>query len=97
MVEHSTPIDVGWFSHENPFEMDIHDFRYAGDAMKFFGGTPSPAPFILANESLSLLESFGYEKIYTRIQSSLSKLTKNIAPEILTSPEIARRAARLWF
>lgn len=96
MVEHSAPIDVGWFSHENPFEMDIHDFRYAGDAMKFFGGTPSPAPFILANESLSLLESFGYEKIYARIQSSLSKLTKNIAPEILTSPrDSAARGAAL--
>jgi kynureninase len=32
------PADVGWFSHENPFEFDIHDFRYAGDALRFWGG-----------------------------------------------------------
>ena len=42
------PKDVGWFSHENPFEFDIHDFRYHQSALKFWGGTPSVAPFAIA-------------------------------------------------
>ncbi len=80
------PVDVGWFSHENPFEMDIHDFRYADNAMKFFGGTPSPAPFILANESLSVLEHIGHDKIHNRIQSALSYLVQDIPDKVMVSP-----------
>ena len=38
------PRDVGWFSHENPFEFDIHDFRYTDTALRFWGGTPSDCP-----------------------------------------------------
>lgn len=87
MLENCTPVDVGWFSHENPFEMDIHDFRYADDAMKFFGGTPSPAPFILANESLSLLQHIGHQSIYETIQTSLSVLIEGLPKAILKSPQ----------
>src|SRR6185369_14489602 len=32
------PEDVGWFSHENPFEFDLKNFRYAPDARRFWGG-----------------------------------------------------------
>ena len=42
----SRPLDVGWFSHEDPFAFDIHNFRYASDARRFWGGTPSVAPFM---------------------------------------------------
>lgn len=35
-----SPKDVGWFSHDNPFEFDIHNFRYNASALKFWGGTP---------------------------------------------------------
>ncbi|QXP36821.1 aminotransferase class V-fold PLP-dependent enzyme [Shewanella algae] len=31
------PVDLGWFSHEAPFEFDIHDFRYAKGAKRFWG------------------------------------------------------------
>lgn len=47
------PKDVGWFSHENPFEFDIHHFRYHQGALRFWGGTPSIAPFILATHSIN--------------------------------------------
>jgi kynureninase len=47
------PKDVGWFSHDNPFEFDIHDFRYHQGALRFWGGTPSVAPFILAAHSIN--------------------------------------------
>ena len=40
VVDQSQPIDVGWFSHDDPFEFDIHRFRYATDSLRFWGGTP---------------------------------------------------------
>lgn len=96
MLERCTPIDVGWFSHENPFEMDIHNFQYAGDAMKYFGGTPSPAPFILANESLSVLQGFGRKRIYETIQTSLSFLHEDLPKAVVKSPSnIGKRGAAL--
>ena len=64
LVEHLEPIDVGWFSHENPFEMDIHSFRYAKDARRFWGGTPSVAPFVVAAASLRHLHALGVETIH---------------------------------
>lgn len=96
MLDICAPVDVGWFSHENPFEMDIHDFRYAADAMKFFGGTPSPAPFILANESLNVLQTLGHQAVYDVIQNTLSKLTETLPREIIQSPlERTQRGAAL--
>jgi len=53
------PFDVGWFSHEDPFEMDIHSFRYANDASRFWGGTPSIAPFVVAAASLRNIRELG--------------------------------------
>lgn len=89
MLETCRPVDVGWFSHENPIEMDIHDFRYAGDAMKFFGGTPSPAPYILANESLSILQHIGPHSLSNTIQKTLSLLTANLPEAMIKSPSNA--------
>ncbi|SHI05313.1 aminotransferase class V-fold PLP-dependent enzyme [Ferrimonas marina] len=57
------PKDVGWFSHQDPFEMDIHDFRYHPGANRFWGGTPSVAPFAIAAHSLNYLNGVGVEAI----------------------------------
>jgi len=57
------PTDVGWFSHENPFEFDMHNFRYAADALRFWGGTPSVQPFVTAANSIRLMHKIGIEKI----------------------------------
>lgn len=80
------PIDVGWFSHENPFEMDIKQFRYAPDAMRFFGGTPSPAPFALGYSALNVWHTIGWGKVQAHIQSKLSYLCENTPPEFIISP-----------
>ena len=37
LVEELAPPDVGWFSHADPFECDVHSFRYATDARRFWG------------------------------------------------------------
>jgi kynureninase len=57
------PEDVGWFSHEDPFEFDMHNFRYATDALRFWGGTPSVTPFATAANSIRLIEHIGVETV----------------------------------
>jgi selenocysteine lyase/cysteine desulfurase len=57
------PINAGWFSHENPFEFDIRNFRYADDARRFWGGTPAPAPCILAASGIETVTEVGVTAI----------------------------------
>jgi selenocysteine lyase/cysteine desulfurase len=57
------PINAGWFSHINPFEFDIRDFRYANDARRFWGGTPAPAPCILAKSGIETVLKIGLDSI----------------------------------
>ncbi len=63
LVSQLKPTDVGWFSHENPFEFDIHHFKYASDSRRFWGGTPSVIPFAVAANSLQLINSIGVKTI----------------------------------
>ena len=83
----AAPIDVGWFSHENPFEMDIEQFRYAKDAMRFFGGTPSPAPLIAANAAIEVWQEIGFELAHKRIKMSLDYIIGNLSDGVLVSPK----------
>ncbi len=62
-VESDEPADVGWFSHADPFEFDIHHFTYAADALRYWGGTPSVAPYIVAANSLDIIEQTGVARI----------------------------------
>ena len=63
------PRSVGWWSHEAPFEMDIHNFRYAPDALRFWGGTPDIAPFIAARAGIETIASIGQPAIRSHNQS----------------------------
>ena len=63
IIELCKPSDVGWFSHEDPFEFKIHEFRYAKDALRFWGGTPSVHPYILASTSLEFVCEIGVDTI----------------------------------
>jgi kynureninase len=62
MAKHE-PIDVGWFSHQTPMDFDIHRFQYADDARRFWGGTPSVLPYLIAAESIHLLSDYGVDVI----------------------------------
>ena len=75
------PVNAGWFSHENPFEFDIRDFRYANDARRFWGGTPAPAPCTFAASGIETVLGIGQDAI----------LTANRAP-IATAGEAAETA-----
>ncbi|MGB0908516.1 MAG: aminotransferase class V-fold PLP-dependent enzyme, partial [Maricaulaceae bacterium] len=87
MLKICKPVDVGWFSHEDPFEMDIERFRYARDAMRFFGGTPSPQPLAMAISALKLWNEIGLENVQTRIQDHLTALAEELPDEVLISPK----------
>ncbi|WP_025821874.1 aminotransferase class V-fold PLP-dependent enzyme [Shewanella marina] len=57
------PVDVGWFSHDNPFEFDIHQFRFNQTALRFWGGTPSVMPFMLAANSIDYVNQYGVTQV----------------------------------
>ena len=63
IVQDCKPSDVGWFSHEDPFEFKIHDFRYAKNALRFWGGTPSVYPYLVASSSLEFVCDIGVDII----------------------------------
>jgi kynureninase len=63
LVQHLAPADVGWFSHADPFEFDVHSFRFAADARRFWGGTPSIAPYAIAAQSMQVIANIGVAAI----------------------------------
>jgi kynureninase len=75
LVARLEPDDVGWFSHADPFEMDIHSFRYAPDARRFWGGTPSIAPYVVAAASLRVVHSLGVESILAHNRRLIAAFT----------------------
>lgn len=66
LIPELEPLDVGWFSHADPFEMDIHSFRYADTARRFWGGTPTMAPYVLATPGLQLLAEIGIGTVFAK-------------------------------
>lgn len=63
LLQRAEPMERGWFSHADPFEMDIRRFAFAPDARRFWGGTPSIAPYALASAGLDLIADIGVETI----------------------------------
>jgi kynureninase len=57
------PEHLAWFSHENPFEFDIRDFRPASSALRFWGGTPAIAPYCMAAAAIQTVLRFGVDKL----------------------------------
>lgn len=81
------PVDVGWFSHQDPFEFDIHSFRYAANADRFSGGTPSVMPFVSATVGIQTLGQFGVQAVADH-NLALTQLLRNaVSPERLLSKE----------
>ena len=62
-IDDCRPRDVGWFSHDNPFEFDIHHFKPHHGALRFWGGTPSVMPYALAAHSIGYFAEIGSPKI----------------------------------
>jgi len=75
-VERFEPTDVGWFSHEDPFEFSIQSFRYAADARRFWGGTPSVLPYVIARASIDLVNSIGVARVREHNQALTERLVR---------------------
>ena len=75
LVSTLEPDDVGWFSHADPFEMDIHSFRYAPDARRFWGGTPSVASYVVAAASLRVIGELGVDAILAHNRRLIAAFT----------------------
>ena len=86
------PTDVGWFSHADPFEFDIHEFRYAESALRFWGGTPAVLPYAVAANSLETLLDIGIERIRAHSLELTQALIDNVPRICLFTP--ARPASR---
>ena len=80
------PVDVGWFSHEDPFEFDIHNFRYAENADRFWGGTPSVQPFVVAANSIHTICDIGVENIRRHNLSLTQRLIEVVPAGSLVTP-----------
>ena len=85
------PLDVGWFSHEDPFEFDIREFRFAPGAKRFWGGTPSIWPYIVAEAGVRLLLGIGIDEIRRHNQRLLDFMTAGIERQTLVSPHDPER------
>ena len=90
------PIDVGWFSHEDPFEFDIHKFRFATDAKRFWGGTPSVLPYVIAQNSIELLCELGINNIRQHNTELTEIILENVPGKNIINPvEVERRGGTL--
>jgi selenocysteine lyase/cysteine desulfurase len=86
MIDQCQPDNVGWFSHENPFEFDIHHFCYAPDALRFWGGTPSVYPYAVAANSLTQINAMGVDKIRANNIALSDRIIQALADGALISP-----------
>lgn len=86
-VQTLKPVDVGWFSHRDPFEFDIHSFDFAADASRFLGGTPSVAAYVLAHNGIQELFDIGIDVIRQHNCIARSHLASWFSPEDIVSPK----------
>jgi len=84
--DHFQPTDVGWFSHADPFEFDIHNFRYAEDASRFWGGTPSILPYVVATNGIALINEIGVANIRQHNIALTEQIANSIDDTALKTP-----------
>lgn len=91
IIDRCRPVDVGWFSHADPFELDIQQFRYADDALRFWGGTPSVIPASIARMSIELLDEVGIDQVRAHNLALTDQLIAAVA-DIMDITDIAEIA-----
>jgi len=86
------PRDVGWFSHTDPFEFDIHHFRYADDAMRFWGGSPTVVPYTIARHSIDTIAAIGVQTIRSHNLDRTDQIIDALGPRVVSPHDRARRS-----
>ncbi|WP_298441017.1 aminotransferase class V-fold PLP-dependent enzyme [uncultured Ferrimonas sp.] len=95
MLSQCQPKDVGWFSHQDPFEMNIHQFRYHDQALRFWGGTPTVAPFVFAAHSIERLSAFGIDNIRAHNLSLQQQLWQGLGERVLSPQDPGKRSGTI--
>jgi kynureninase len=90
-IDRYTPSDVGWFSHAEPFEFDIHDFRYAQDARRFWGGSPTVLPYTIARRSIDTIAAIGVDTIRTHNMNLTDRLIDALGTRVVSPHDRDRR------
>jgi len=75
------PAERGWWSHDNPFEMDIRAFRYAPDARRWWGGTPDVAPFLLSTAGINEIAAIGVDAVRAHNRALQAMLRQALEPK----------------
>ncbi|MFY8326624.1 aminotransferase class V-fold PLP-dependent enzyme [Pseudoalteromonas sp. ZZD1] len=91
-LELCQPTDVGWFSHQNPFEFDINHFDYNATALRFWGGTPSIAPYVIAGHSIAYFAKLGAAFVREHNLKLLAQLNLALS-EYQVSPSSAQASS----
>ena len=86
------PKDLGWFSHENPFEFDIHHFAYHDSALRFWGGTPSVAPYVFAAHSIQYFNKLGTQQVHQHNRKLQALLVNAFGEELVSPLDEAKRS-----
>jgi selenocysteine lyase/cysteine desulfurase len=92
VLDECKPTDVGWFSHADPFEFDIHEFRYADSALRFWGGTPAVLPYTVAANSLETMNEIGIGRIRAHSLELTQSIINSVPRKYLYTP--ARPSSR---
>jgi selenocysteine lyase/cysteine desulfurase len=86
IIDRCQPTDVGWFSHADPFEFDIHDFRYAKGVLRFWGGTPSVIPYVVAANSIKLIAQIGVDQVRRHNLALNQRLLDSLPEKVAICP-----------
>lgn len=86
LITELEPADVGWFSHQNPFEFEIDNFNYHETAARFWGGTPSVMAYVVAANSINLINRIGISIIEEHNQTLRKIIRDSVPSEFITSP-----------
>ena len=92
MVERCQPTDVGWFSHAEPFEFDIHEYRDAADALRFWGGSPTVLPFAVARTSIETIADIGVDRIRSANLALVDLLIDRLEDRVVSPHDAAHRS-----
>lgn len=66
VAESLRPAAVGWFGHDQPFDFDFADVRYAGGVRRFAGGTPNVPAAYAAEPAYQAVADIGVAAIRER-------------------------------
>jgi selenocysteine lyase/cysteine desulfurase len=75
--------------------MDIHSFRYAEDARRFWGGTPSVAPYLVATAGLHLLRAIGIDAVLAHNRALIRAFLDAAPPALRDLVTLERRGGTL--